>query len=255
MENIQYKIIETPPTRKLLKISGDRNFISSLDAFEQDTYFKNIEEMQRTYYHPQTLKKISFREPTTAESILVASYDFKPRIKEKILKRRWLQLGRMVRTPEGIFVNPPKDGGATITDEKILKSYLNGVKPIKAGKGKIYIVPNSRNLKDFGFAPYETFKIDNQDNDVFLRGGLARVLEHTTEKKAKNFGIIISPEFNKKGITVPGRFDSVNRQVSPETLRIACFSYNRGSSLTVDCAPCFTNFGGYYGGSLFGILK
>jgi len=186
----QYKLIKVIkkkqskfPVRKLIEINlGDRTFVASLDAFGFNNFFdKNVAKMQKQYSHPKTGKTITFREPTTAESILVASYDFEKRAKPKILDSNWLQLGRIVKTSEGVFANPPKDAqGNPITDEQILKSYLNRIKPVKVKKGKIYIVPDSENLKDFSFADYNSFNHETpQYTRDFVKGGLARILEHT----------------------------------------------------------------------------
>ena len=58
--------------------------------------------MQKDYYHPQTGEVITFREPTTAESILIASYDLDNRTRSRIFSKIWLQAGRIVRTSEGV---------------------------------------------------------------------------------------------------------------------------------------------------------
>lgn len=198
------------PVRRLIRFSGDRNFIASLSAFGPGTYEDNQAEMQKKYSHPKTGEIISFKPATTAETILINTYDFENRAKPEILDPKWLQVGRIVRTSEGVFVNPPNF--VLYPDEKTLKCYLNGVKPIKVNKGQIYIVPNSISLKDFGFASYETFTRGVQDCDTFAHSGLARILEHTKEKIAENLKEIASPKFYKRGVNVWG-FDDVKEPI------------------------------------------
>lgn len=212
----EYEIIEAKqqkaPPRNLIRISGDKELITSLKAFGPNYFNNNVSEMQKSYSHPQTGEIITFREPATVESILAASYDFRNRAKPQIFDPGWLQAGRIARTSEGVFVNPPKDEkGKPIINKKVLKNYLNMVKPLKVNKGKIYVVSDSENLRDFGFADYDSFVRGVQDCDTFSQGGLARVLEHT-EDEAKNLRIIASPKFYKKGVNVFG-FDEVKKPV------------------------------------------
>ncbi len=223
-----YELIETnpkAPIKNLIRIlRGDKELITSLDVFGPDYFRNNIAKIQESYSRPQTGEIINFREPTTAESILAASYDFENRVKRMISNPRWLQdgrmeitsypkflqLGRIVKTSEGVFANPPKDeNGNPVTNEDELKSYLNRAKPIKVDKGRIYIVSDSEQLRDFGFADYDSFERGPQDYDTFLQGGLARVLEHT-EKPAEAFSQIVSKENYPMGVKVCD-FDSVER--------------------------------------------
>ena len=80
----KYGIIEQVgpqfPVRKLLVVrhrGGDLTV--SYPAFGPNTYKGNLEEMSKDYSHPQTGERISFREPTTAESISAAAWNFKDR--------------------------------------------------------------------------------------------------------------------------------------------------------------------------------
>lgn len=252
MTETQYNIIKAgepkAPPISLIKISGERNLIVSLDVFGPTYFEENIKEMQKSYFHPQTGETITFREPTTTESVLIASYDFENRAKPRIFDPKWLQIGRIVRTSEGVFANPPKDTQRnTIIDEKILKSYLNKVKPVKVGKGKIYIVSDTENLKDFGFIEYDSFKRGVQDCDEFVNGGLARILEHSEE--SKNLKSISSPKFYKRGVNV-WNFDKVKQPV----LKVVSLDSDRnldGGRLDVDDdGRCDY----YVGGFAFGVL-
>ncbi len=204
MTKRKYGIIKTKkpefPQRDLLKVPHGKGILTvAYPAFGTDYFGTNVGEMQKDYSHPQTGKRISFREPTTFESISAAAYDFENLAKPKIFDSRWLQIGYIVRTSEGVFVNPPRDKEGNIINEKILKSYLNNSKKVNG----IYLGEN-----DFGFAPYETFERGIQDGEKFAEGGLARVLEHTSKKQAKNLREIASTKFYKIGVNVCG-FDDV----------------------------------------------
>jgi hypothetical protein len=215
----QYGVIKaTPllPIRDLLIVphkSGD--LVVSHPAFGPNTYSDNLAEMQREYIHSNEHSQVSFREPTTSESISVYAYDFENMAKPQILDSRWLQLGRIFKTSEGVFANPPKDAqGNPITDEKVLKSYLKGIEKTNG----IYLGEN-----DFGFALHESFQRGIQDCDTFSRSGLARLLEHTEKDVAKNLKEIASPKFYRGGVNVWG-FDFVSEPV----LRIVNLYSNRG---------------------------
>ena len=235
--------------RKLLRVPHKQDdLIVSYPAFGPNFLKNNITEMQKSYSHPQTGERISFREPTTSESISAAAYDFGNLAKPQIFDPKWLQAGRIVRTSEGVFANPPKDAkGNIIIDEKTLKSYLNGVKPVKVGNGNIYIISDAENLKDFGFADYDSFERGIQDCDTFSQGGLARILEHTEEKEAKNLRKIASPKFYKREVNIYG-FDNVREPV----LRVV----GLGSSRGLDDGRLGVS-GGWYddGGCAFGVLN
>ena len=60
---------------------------------------------------------------------------------------------------------------------------------------------NNPKLRDFGFAPYETFKQGIQESGDFAKAGLARVLEHT-KGTAENLKQISSLKHYKLGINI-----------------------------------------------------
>lgn len=203
-EQTQYGIIRTTslPVRDLLAVPH-RNvrLVVGHPAFGPDTYLDNLVKMQRTYFHSQQQPKISFREPTTSESISVCAYESEKKARPKILDKRWLLLGRIVRTSEGVFANPPKDAqGNPITNERILMQLLNGIEETNG----IYLVEDNTSLRDFGYAPYKSFTRGIQGCDAFTRGGLARLLEHTKEEVAKNLREIVSPKLSDPGVDVWG---------------------------------------------------
>lgn len=242
----RYGIIKSKmefPIRNLLVVPhGDKDLAVSYPAFGPGYFKGNIQEMQKSYSHPVTEERISFREPTTSESISVAAYDFGNIAKPQIFDPIWFQLGYIVKTSEGVFANPPKDPqGRPITDEQTLKSFLN-----KAEKVNGIWLYNREDARDFGFAPYETFKQGVQDCDSFAEGGLARLLEHK-EKTAESLKEIASPKFYKRGVDVFG-FDSVKKPV----LRIA----DLGSSRDFDSGRLdvyVDDWEGYMSGFAFGV--
>ena len=114
MEETEYGIIEANnqkfPLRSLLRVPHkDEELIVSYPAFGPNTYSNNLKEMGKVYYHSKELPKISLKEPTTSKSISAAAYDFANLAKPQIINPKWLQLGYIVRTSEGVYANPPKD--------------------------------------------------------------------------------------------------------------------------------------------------
>jgi len=210
-EQTQYGIVKKMPVRDLLRVPHKNGrLVVGYPAFGPDTYSGNLAEMQKKHFHSEEQSGIFFREPTTSESISACAYNFEELAKPEILDTlAWLQLGRIVRTSKGVFVNPPKDSeGNPITNEKILMQLLNGVKETNG----IYLAEDNANLRDFGYAPYESFERGIQDCDIFLRSGLARLLEHTEEEVAKNLREISWPKFYFRGFSVRG-FNPVNEPV------------------------------------------
>jgi len=208
MNQAQYGIRVKPqfPVRGLLVVphkSNDLivNLIVSYPAFGLDWYKKNLEVMSEDYPHPETGERISFRPATTSESISVAAFGFGSNeeydAKRNIFDPRWLQLSYIVRTHDGVFTN------TKITDENELKSLLNRVEKVNG----IYLIDDN-----IAFAPYETFQRGIQDRDAFAQGGLARALEHTPEKVARNLREMASPEHYKRGVNVYN-FDDVKEPV------------------------------------------
>lgn len=185
---------EFEPRDLLVVPHKDGELIVSHPAFGSNCFANNVLEMEEEWSHPRTWKEISFRKPTTSESISAIAYNFGNLGKSEILFPRQLQLGYIVRTSEGVFANPPKDSqGNPIVDEIVLRRFLMSGRMIN----RIYLLDN-----DFGFAPYETFKQGVQDSGDFSEGGLARVLEHTGSKRAEKLRKISSQKFYKNGVNV-----------------------------------------------------
>lgn len=196
------------PQKNLLRVPHKQgDLIVAYPAFGKNCLSNNMIEMQKKYSHPKTKKIITFRGPTITESISAATYNFNDEIKSRFLDAGdFFQLGKAVRTTRGVFVNPPKNNsGNFILDEKVLDSCLNEC----INSNGIWLYEgNNPQLKDFGFAPDETFNSNpnsryemEEDSLYFSNGGLARVLEHTFEH-AKNIQQIAQsyPDYYGHGI-------------------------------------------------------
>ena len=165
---------EHPPI-DLLKVPHQNGaLIVAHPAFGPNTFRNNVAEMQKQYSHPtKTGELISFREPRTQESISAAAYNFETMAKPKIFDTKWLQMGYIKKTAEGVFINPPRDNhGKVITSVQMLESFLSKDKLVNG----IYLLDDG-----FAYAPRETFEIGVQEGETFARSGLARALEHTSE--------------------------------------------------------------------------
>lgn len=168
---------------------------------------------------PRTLDEVlaaksnfPFVQPTTSESLSILNYDpiksgfsstncsngLSGRRILKILRRYHdlsFYLGRVVVAPDGVYVN------TQITDVSELEK-LRG----KAQKeyGGIWLLNNRtvKDVKDFGFAPFETFRhaINPVCYTVFAKSGLARVLEYTKQTIAKSFENVANPKLFPRGV-------------------------------------------------------
>ena len=195
----QYVIIEKSepefPVRELIESQDGKVAFS---VFGQNYISNNVKEMNKTYSHPNTGEKMTFSEPTIAESISIASFDFENFAKPRIFDQRWLQAGRHVKTSEGVYTNTQE------TDEKALNSLLDNVKKVNG----IYLIND-----ETAFIPYDSFEQGDMEVGKFVEQGLARGLEHTTEKKAEKLARMASKENYSNGVWVCG-WDSLE---SPET--------------------------------------
>ena len=212
-----------------------------MTLFGPNTYRNNISNMLKHYFHSKQLSNITFTPATTAESISTASYGFENFAKPKIFDSNWLQGGWIVRTQEGVFANPPKDAqGNSITDEKVLKQFLKSNRKVNG----IYLLDN-----DLAFAPYDSFTRGVQDCHTFSQGGLARILEHSPEKEAKNLKAIASPKFYKRGVNVWG-FDDVKEPILRVVGLGSCWNLVVGRLDVVGGSWCCSN-----DGCAFGVLN
>lgn len=167
------------PVKDLVKVKDGERALT-IGIFGPNYFSNNVEAMNETYSHPQTGETISFREPTTSESIFVASCEFGNKrefdIKRDIFDPRWLQTGRIVRTSEGVFTN------TSIINNNELNKLLSNAKNVEG----IYHIDN------MAFAPYESFETGVQSGKDFAQGGLARALENSNAKVATQLREIVS---------------------------------------------------------------
>ncbi|MDD5132832.1 MAG: hypothetical protein PHD81_04170 [Candidatus Nanoarchaeia archaeon] len=250
---VKYGIVEPKklqfPVRMLLVVPHKgKRLIVSYPAFGTNTFEGNRSGMNKIYSHPQTLKQISFKTPTTSESISASAWNFENIAKQEIFNPKWLQAGYIVQTSEGVYVNPLRKG-VPITDEKVLKSYLDKSKKVNG----IYLY-EGKDMRDFGFAPYDTFKQGLQDAIDFANGGLARVLEHTEETALNLENMAKSYPNRVMDKSLPSRVNVVEfDSVTVPVLRVVSLDSGR------DFVNGKLSVGGYdlncEGGFAFGILK
>lgn len=239
MDEQEPKITETTKPkilRALLDRAPHKNgfLIVNYPPFGPGTFEDNVASMGGKYGKYSSDSNIandnefSFDELTTAESIS-AFYKY------CVIRQRF-QIGRIVRTSDGVYANPPKGtDGNSILDEQTLRTLRDSCKNING----IYLGEN-----DFGFAPYESFKPRVQESDTFIEGGLARVLEHTDGKTAKQLGVFALERISN-GVTVD-RFEPVDKP----RLKVVLFNlwdYPAGRQLEVDNGDL-----DYAGGYAFG---
>ncbi len=208
-------------------------------AFGPNTYDDNIASMQKRYFHSNDLPNFTFKPLSTAESLAVASYNFASLAKLQIFDSKWLQAGRIVKTQEGVWMNPLRDlEGNIIIDNKELESHLNGVKKSNG----IYLLDN-----DVSFVPYGSFERGVQEHGKFLEGGLARGLVHTQDKKVDALSAIANDAEYPRQVNVFG-FDSVKEPLV-EVVGLVSFR-------DVDCErlDVVGDYWDYYGGFAFGGL-
>lgn len=240
-----------PPSIDLLRVphKGEDLIVAYRPFKVHKPYQGNLQPMQREYSHSEELRRISFREPTTSESISAFAVFGRP--------VNVLGLGRIVKTPEGIFVNPLRDDkNNIITDESTLKHFLSKCQEVNG----IWLYEGSdERLRDFGFVPYKQVKEgDHQDFETFVKGSLARALEHTKEKEAKNLKRICNENHYgcKDGVRICNLgLDFMEHQAKPilESIKLSYIHFFFGNEVGVrdgtrdDCSRDF--------GYAFGVLK
>lgn len=163
-------------------------------AFGPDSSGVNIYSMKMTYSHTKKQPRVTFKGPTTSESISACSYKFQDFSSQFLRPPKLLQLGWIFNGTNGIWINPPNDeDGFPIIDEAAFTSLLVDDKKVNG----IYLLGN-----DFAFVPYDTFQEGNQDCDTFAKSGLARGLEYTTELEAQKLKEISSKSNYPGGIYI-----------------------------------------------------
>src|SRR3989344_8637685 len=251
MTEAQYGMIKSKqslPSKDLFKVPH-RGKALLIGLFGPNTYDENKRVMGQQYSHQSdnlSIPVATFRSLKTSQSISALAWNFQNEGKPKILDPSWLQLGRILRTEEGVYINLPNNvQGKPIIDLDALKKLLdNNTHKIKVGNGHIYLGKED----DFSFAPYETFQTGPQSVEDFKRGGLARLLEGTPDEMAHNLSDIASKDNYPRGINVWG-FDSVQEPI----LRVVGLDSGRGADndrLDVVGVSWYGNYDGYAFGGL-----
>jgi len=211
--------------------------IVNYPAFGPNTQKVNVRHMMRRYTNSTDFRDITFRNPTTSESISAIHYIFENIIGESEGQGTFdgfssinFGIGLIYTDKDGIYVNL---GGNSIGTCMKESEKVNG----------IHLGEN-----DFGFAPYDSFQEGTQDVDTFSRGGLARILEHTEGKVAEKLRDIASPKFYKNGVVAP--FNSTNRVRNGVVYLESSHSGMRGSRLNVSL-----DFKSKNKGIAFGVLE
>jgi hypothetical protein len=169
------------PLRDLIVVPHKKgDLVLAYPAFGPNSYSNNVAEMQKLYVHSEQIPIVQFRPATTAEHLSIvcldvkahpelAGFAFEKYARPKIFNPRWLQVGRIVRAQDGVYINPTDAVKSGEVDEAVLKQlrdHSHKVNGIWLGN------------KDFAFVPYESFRQGVLDAREFAEGGLARGLEH-----------------------------------------------------------------------------
>ncbi|MBI5803861.1 hypothetical protein HY450_01315 [Candidatus Pacearchaeota archaeon] len=191
-----------------------RKLVSSL--FGPGTYLANVNAMQTIRYSsPEFPNQGIIFSPATIPRSISGAVQNPKRTKEEILDPRWLQLGPYVRASEGVFLNPPRENGKFVTDERTLNSYLKGTEKVNG----IYVVRNREELRDFAFVPGDTYELGEQEHETFLESGLALGFEHTQEE-VKRLQKIFNSGLYPRGVFVYDSFKPTNKKGKTD-LRVA----------------------------------
>jgi len=229
MEEPQYGVIKPVFEPRTLIIVPHKGNPLVVSQFGPNHYETNVIEMQRADYSClNNFPQISFREPLTSESISACAYDFEKRAKPQILDPRFLQLGRILKTQDGVFTNPRDKQGKRTNNKETLKSLLKGAEKIKIGSGHIYLCKSG-----MAFAESNTFRQGEQDSKTFTRSGLAKALEHTEEEIAGNLRKISSPKMYNRGVKVSG-FDLTQESREAIATLTSDKGYSGSDSLSLD---------------------
>lgn len=183
------------PPIGLVEVLGDLQFTGSLTPFGPNSFYGNVQRMVQKYTHPDTGKTISLREPRTAESLKVLGFNFEGRTRQLIAHPSWVQLGRIIKWEDGIYINP-QDAielkNVLYINEEALRNLRDNARLV----GGIRLGPNN-----FAFVPYESFTPGVQEPEEFINGGLARGLAYS-EGTPHELGEIFSSHNYPRGISV-----------------------------------------------------
>jgi len=178
--------VGTLPKKDLILVTGRSTKILAAE-FGPNFHQANLREIEQEYNHSQEYPVITFRGPSTQESLKIASQRFEARAKQFLDANCTLQLGKVVITEDGIYTN------MTETNPYALKRKLNNIMSIRG----IYLINDTQ-----AFIPYEAFWVGKYKNEDFVRSALARGLEHTDQRRAKSLEDIASKSHYPNGVLV-----------------------------------------------------
>lgn len=152
------------------------------------TYYGAIEDMNKHYWHSEDFSDITFAPVTTVESLSYATFGMTENRCLPLFCCDDLNAGIFVRTPEGVYINPGKAIKQVEKKHyldhfnlKLDMKYLINQREKATKVNGIYLGEN-----DFAFAPWKSFNNEREQSPKeFAEGGLARAIEHTSEKIAE----------------------------------------------------------------------
>ena len=164
--------------------------------FGTDYYSKNVVAMSQHYRHFSSFgsfHNLTFRPATTSESISAVApiFEFE---RKQMNSFRALQVGMVVKTDEGVYINPPLGANYNKTPRSGLRQlmdWFSGVEELPADALLKQLRDKAKSCNgirlgenDFAFVPYEALIEGKQDAGEFAESGLARGLEHTESRHA-----------------------------------------------------------------------
>lgn len=238
-----YEVLKARPTSKfpLRDVArvrdGGKDLLVSAEAFGPSTYVNNIIKMGQTYARSDTLEPVTFRLPTTDETMMIAAGNISE-VKPKILDKNWLQAGRSVLLPgKRLVVNPPMDGeGKYITDERVLAGYINNAEEVGGVR-----------FGRYGFAYVEKFDTGEMSVEQASENGLVRAIEGS-RGRAEDMLTIGTKNNYLRGVRVWG-LDNVNEAVT----KVVSLSSSGVDMLSVGADDRDSYYNG--GGFVFGVAS
>ena len=214
------------PLRELLVVPHqDEDLIVSYPFFGPSTLNGNLVEMGKTYSHPKTGEAITFREPTTSESISASAFNFAEIAKPVFFNPNWLQAGRIARWDDGVYINTLGAMREGNLDETLLRKLRDDSKTFGKGKKAIRLGVN-----DFAFVPYESFERGVQSAGDFAEGGLARGLEYVRGD--------VAPKLKSMALIYPNGVCVVNfnesKELTASIVGLYTLNYESGEWLYVN---------------------
>lgn len=194
----------TPRPQIVLDALGKGNRFS---LFGAGTYAGNVKQMAQEGYQPSVSREgvylVSLALEHPEDQVLAEIV--------RSFNNNWIQLGRIVRGREGVYVNPPKDeSGEFVLDERRLIDLTSeDVEGVRYGENGL------------AFAPYDSFKQGVQSANDFAKSGLAKAIEFSKSGNASKLADIAKKQ-RRKEVNVWG----FNRVDSPVLKVLTLYSYS-----------------------------